>query len=145
MISYAIAADEISIVLREGSSLIDRLILWENLATKRYVYQKRNEENIVIVADNEQEAQKKLKVLLKENENEQIDCIEEMNLIDYLTENYKAMNLRLYLVTDRSPEGQQLRLGFGGCIALLRYPIPTSIFDSLQNNNFVDDIDTYDY
>ncbi|CAF0954602.1 unnamed protein product [Rotaria magnacalcarata] len=145
MISYAIAADEISVVLREGSSLIDRLILWENLATKRYAYQKRNEEKIVIVADNEQEAQKKLKALLNENENEQIDCIEEMNLIDYLTENYKVMNLRLYLVTDCSPEGQQLRLGFGGCIALLRYPIPTSIFDSLQNNNCADDIDTYDY
>ncbi|CAF1048714.1 unnamed protein product [Rotaria sordida] len=144
-VSYTIGIDETSLILNEGSNLIDRLIIWENLITKRYVYQKRDEEKIIIVADNEQQAQKKLKILIKENDNEQIECIDEMNLIDYLTENYKEMNMRLYLVTDRSPEGQQFRLGFGGCIALLRYPISTSIFDSLENNNENNEIDTYDY
>ncbi|CAF2387006.1 unnamed protein product [Rotaria sp. Silwood2] len=145
MVSYAIGVNETSIILNEGSSLIDRLIIWEDLITKRYVYQKRDEEKIIIVANNEQEAQNKLKTIIKENDNEQIECIDEMNLIDYLTENYKEMNLRLYLVTDRSPEGQQFRLGFGGCIALLRYPISTSIFDSLENNNENNEIEAYDY
>jgi peptide chain release factor subunit 1 len=144
-VSYTIGVDETSIILNEGNGLIDRLIVYEDLTTKRYVYQKRDKETIVIVADNEQEAQKKLKNLIKENDNEQIECIDEMNLIDYLTENYRQMNIRLHLVTDRSPEGQQFRLGFGGCIALLRYPISTTVFDSVNHNNDANDIDEYEY
>ena len=144
-VSYTIGVDETSIILNEGSSLIDRLIAWEDLTTKRYVYQRRDEEKFVIVADNEQDAQRKIKAIMKENDHEQIECIEEMNLIDYLTEHYREMNMRLYLVTDRSPEGQQFRLGFGGCIGFLRYPISTSIFDSLNNNDEINDADPYDY
>jgi peptide chain release factor subunit 1 len=144
-VSYTIGVDETSIILNEGNGLIDRLVIYEDLTTKRYVYQKRDKETIVIVADNEQEAQKKLKNLIKENDNEQIECIDEMNLIDYLTENYRQMNIRLHLVTDRSPEGQQFRLGFGGCIALLRYPISTTVFDSVNHNNDANDIDEYEY
>jgi peptide chain release factor subunit 1 len=145
-VSYTIGVDETSIILNDDAGLIDRLIIWENLITKRYVYQKRDKEIIVIVADNEQEAQKKLKMFIKENDNEQIECIDEMNFLDYLTEHYRQMNIHLHLVTDRSPEGQQFRLGFGGCIALLRYPISTSILNSLNNNNHeVNDINDYDY
>ena len=40
----------------------------------------------------------KLKNFIKESDNEQIECIDEMNLIDYLTEHYREMNIRLYLV-----------------------------------------------
>lgn len=145
MVSYAIGVDETFTVLSEGTSLIDRLIVWENLTAKRYVYQKRDGEKIIIIAENEQEAHKKLKSLIKESDNEQVECIEDTNFIDYLAENYRDMNLRLYLVTDRSPEGQQFRLGFGGCLALLRYPISTSIFDPLQHDNEYKDVDTYDY
>ncbi|CAF4146094.1 unnamed protein product, partial [Adineta steineri] len=54
--------------------------------------------------------------------------------------------IHLHIVTDRSPEGQQFRLGFGGCIAMLRYPVSTTLFDSLNNNNNnSDSIDEYDY
>jgi peptide chain release factor subunit 1 len=144
-VSYTIGVDETSLILNEGSSLIDRLIIWEDLITKRYVYQKRDKEKVVIVANNEEEAQKRLTNLIKENDNEQIECIDEMNLIDYLTENYREINIRLHIISDRSPEGQQFRLGFGGCIAMLRYPISTSIFDSLNDNNDPNDIDEYNY
>ena len=74
-------------------------------------------------------------------ENEQIECIDETNFIDYLTDHYKELNIRVHIVTDRSPEGQQFQLGFGGCIAILRYPVSTSLFDSLNENND----DDYDY
>jgi peptide chain release factor subunit 1 len=145
-ISYAIGVDETSLILNDDLGLIDRLIIWENLITKRYVYQKRDKETIIIVADNEQEAQKKLKKIIKESDNEQVECIDETNFLDYLTEHYRELNIRLHLVTDHSPEGQQFRLGFGGCIGLLRYPISTSIFDSLNNDNHeIDNIDEYDY
>jgi peptide chain release factor subunit 1 len=143
-VSYAIGVNETALILKEDPSLIDRLIIWENLTTKRYVYQKRDKEMIIIVADNEQEAQTKLKNILKENDNEQVECIDEMNFLDYLTEHYRQINVRLHLVTDRSPEGQQFRLGFGGCIALLRYPISTTIFDSLTTNQNDNDVDEYD-
>ncbi|CAF1046414.1 unnamed protein product [Adineta ricciae] len=136
-VSYTIGVAETSLVLNEGSGLIDRIIVWEDLKTKRYVYQKRNKEIVVIIADNEQEAQKKLKI----DENEQIECIDETNFIDYLTDHYKELNIRVHIVTDRSPEGQQFQLGFGGCIAILRYPVSTALFDSLNENND----DGYDY
>ncbi len=141
-VSYTIGVDETSIVLNDDSGLIDRLIIYEDLTTKRYVYQKRDKGTIIIVANNEQEAQNKLKNFIKESDNEQIECIDEMDLIDYLTGHYRGMNIRLHLVTDRSPEGQQFRLGFGGCIALLRYPISTTIFDAINGNNENND---YDY
>ncbi|CAF1618132.1 unnamed protein product [Adineta ricciae] len=136
-VSYTIGVAETSLILNEGSGLIDRIVVWEDLKTKRYVYQKRNKENFVIIADNEQEAQKQLKI----NENEQIECIDETNFIDYLTDHYKELNIRVHIVTDRSPEGQQFQLGFGGCIAILRYPVSTSLFDSLNENSD----DDYDY
>jgi peptide chain release factor subunit 1 len=75
-VSYTIGADETSLILNEDGGLIDRLIIWENLITKRYVYQKRDKELIIIVADNEEEAQKKLKNIIKENDREQIECID---------------------------------------------------------------------
>ena len=136
-VSYTIGVAETSLVLNEGSGLIDRIVVWEDLKTKRYVYQKRNKEIFVIIADNEQEAQKQLQI----NENEQIECIDETYFIDYLTDHYKELNIRVHIVTDRSPEGQQFQLGFGGCIAILRYPVSTSLFDSLNENND----DDYDY
>lgn len=132
-ISYTIGVNETALILNEGGAgLIDRLIVWEDLPTKRFVYERRDEEPIVIIAENEKEAQMKLKTMLKE-ENEQVECTEERNFLDYLTEHYRTLNIRLHLVTDRSPEGQQLRLGFGGCIGLLRYPVSTSMFESLNN------------
>lgn len=143
-VSYAVGVDETSLILKEDPGLIDRLIIWDNLTTKRYVYQKRDKELIVITANDEEEAQKKLKILINENTNEQIECIDEMNFLDYLTERYKELNIHLHLVTDRSVEGQQFRLGFGGCITLLRYPISASIFDTINNNN-ENEIDEYDY
>ena len=143
-VSYTIGIDETSLILNDDSGLIDRLVIWESLAAQRYVYQRRDKDTIVIVAENEQEAQKKLKALLKDNEREQIECIDRMNFLDYLTEHYREMNIRLHLVTDRSPEGQQFRMGFGGCIALLRYPVCTSMFDSLGNGQTNTNED-YDY
>jgi peptide chain release factor subunit 1 len=143
-ISYAIGIDETSTLINDDAGgLIDQLIIWENLTTKRYVYRQQNEQVIVIVADNEQDAQRKLKFYMKNSENEKIECIDEMNFLDYLTENYRQLHIRLHLVTDRSPEGQQFCLGFGGCAALLRYPVPTSIFDTIRNDS-AEPIDDYD-
>ena len=144
-ISYTIGVDETALLLNEDPSVIERVIVWENLTAKRYVYQKRDKEMITIVAENEQEAQEKLKKVLKGNEQEQVECIDETNLLDYLTEHYRQINIRLHLVTDRSPEGQQFRLGFGGCVAILRYPISTTIFDSLVDNHDDHEADEYDY
>ena len=43
-VSYTIGVDETSIILNDDSGLIDRLIIYEDLTTKRYVYQKRDKE-----------------------------------------------------------------------------------------------------
>ena len=144
-ISYAIGVNETALILQDDPSLIDRLIIWENLATKRYVYQRRDNTLLTIVAEDQQEAQKKLKDLLKGNDHEQVECIDEMNFLDYLTENYRRLNVRLHLLSNRSPEGQQFQMGFGGCIALLRYPISTAIFDALTNNQDHTEFEEYDY
>ena len=145
-ISYAIGVNETALVLQDDPSLIDRLIIWDNLLAKRYVYEKRSDKTLMtIVANDEQEAQKKLKDLLKDNDHEQVECIDETNFLDYLTEHYRQLNVRLNLVTDRSPEGQQFQMGFGGCVALLRYPVSTTIFDSLTNDQNGNEIEEYDY
>ena len=135
MLSYAIGANETAVILNEGGAgLIDRVLVWEDLPTKRFVYERRDQEPLVIIAENENEAQTKLKSMLKDD-NEQVECTDDGSLLDYLTEHYRELNIRLHLVTDRSPEGQQFRLGFGGCIALLRYPVAASIFDSINTQS----------
>lgn len=143
-VSYTIGLDETSSILNEDAGLIDRLIVWDSLVAQRYVYERRDKEKIVIVAENQQEAQKKLKAVLKDNEHEQIECVDQMNFLDYLTEHYREMNIRLQLVTDRSPEGQQFQMGFGGCIALLRYPVCTSMFNTVGKDQTETNED-YDY
>lgn len=144
LISYAVGVDETQAVFKDDSNLIDRLILDENLSSKRFVYQKRNQtEQIVLIADDEISAQAKLKRLVKETTTNDYECIEQENFLDYLTEHYKQLNINLYLVTDRSPEGKQFQMGFGGCIALLRYPIPSCIFDNDNQDNESDVYDDY--
>ena len=143
-VSYTIGLDETSLILNEDAGLIDRLIVWDSLLAQRYVYERREKEKIVIVAENEQEAQRKLKAILKDHEHEQIECVDQMNFLDYLTEHYREMNIRLQLVTDRSPEGQQFQMGFGGCIALLRYPVCTSMFGTVGKDQTETNED-YDY
>lgn len=47
--------------------------------------------------------------------------LEESDLLDYLLENYKSFNTELYIVSDRSTEGEQFKEGFGGIGGVLKY------------------------
>ncbi|CAF1026881.1 unnamed protein product [Didymodactylos carnosus] len=139
---YCIGVDETMSLLNSAPGIIDRILLWENLEMKRYVYRTKQQEHIII-ADNEQKALEKLFVLMNENENKNdVECVDAQNLVEWFTENYKDLNLNVVLVSNYTQEGQQFQLGFGGCVAMLRYPIPSSTFDPIttQTNEDQDSV-----
>jgi peptide chain release factor subunit 1 len=48
---------------------------------------------------------------------------ERESLMDWLTENYRTLGIKLHIVSDSSTDGMQLRKGLGGIAGLLRYKV----------------------
>ncbi|CAF1171021.1 unnamed protein product [Didymodactylos carnosus] len=142
---YAIGVDETMLSLNLGADLVDKIILWENLIIKRFVYKlKQAEKEIIIWADTEQKAFEKLKSNGSiSNNNKDIECLDEMSLVEWFADNYTELNIKLILVNDYTQEGQQFKIAFDGIASIFRYPIATSTFNDIEKQqheqNDIDD------
>jgi len=59
-----------------------------------------------------------------------IEIVEErVDLIDWLTENYKQFGSKIQLISNLTQEGRQFEVGFGGISALLRYKMRFEVED----------------
>ena len=103
-------------------SVVDLLIIWEDLDYARIVLVDADKSEHVIYLKSEQlsEGSKTFKNL-KSGIECQILKIEPLN--EWLIENYKNLGFKLQFITDKSPEGSQFIKGFGGCGAFLRYNV----------------------
>jgi peptide chain release factor subunit 1 len=89
---------------------VEILLVWENLETRRYTL--RNKET------------GEISVKYSTKPCEQNLCVEEdLQLLEWLSDNYKNFGCVLEFVTDKSQEGSQFVKGFGGIGGLLRYQV----------------------
>ena len=68
-----------------------------------------------------------------------LDIVEEMEFLEWLTQNYKQYGCNLQFVTDRSQEGMQFMKGFGGIGGILRWQVDFSELEEWMNQGQDDD------
>lgn len=99
---------------------ISDLIVWENLVINRY--ELRNQAGEVSVHHfNEQQEQ--LPANFHDRDGSELDVVDKISLLEWLTNNYQKFGTDLAFVTNRSQEGSQFCRGFGGIGGMLRYQV----------------------
>jgi len=131
---YCFGIDDTMNALEAGACEI--LIVWENLPHMRYI------------VSNPHEGKDSIKILSKEQQEDQrnfvengvdLDVKDEMQLVDWLADNYKKMGTTLEFITDKSQEGSQFVQGFGGIGGLLRYELNFEHFEEPEDDGDSDD------
>ncbi|KAI9486520.1 MAG: eukaryotic peptide chain release factor subunit 1 [Benjaminiella poitrasii] len=121
---------------------VETLIVWENLATNRYILRDASGVESVVYPNAQEE---KTKTFLVDSSpeataNSEMEVIECTPLLEWFTLKYKEFGANLEIVTDRSQEGSQFVRGFGGIGGLLRYRVN---FEQLnyESDEFISDDD----
>ena len=122
---YIYGASETVDMLLSGA--IEKLILWENLEIFRVTFENLNtkDENIRILGNNAVKDSSFLKKLEQQNDS----LIIKMELLsEWIVDNRKNFGAALFFVSDKTPEGNQFKKGFGGIGGILRYNVKIDIF-----------------
>jgi len=123
------------------SGAVDTLIVWENLEITRYVVKNPTTgETKTHYLNPEQRAAST--DFSDSKTGQEFDIEEEISLVEWLADQYKARGARLEFVTDKSQEGSQFVKGFGGIGGLLRYSIDfMALEDDLMEGAPIEDIE----
>uniref|UniRef100_A0A914QU80 Eukaryotic peptide chain release factor subunit 1 n=1 Tax=Panagrolaimus davidi TaxID=227884 RepID=A0A914QU80_9BILA len=122
------------------SGAVETLICWENLdITRLKLKNASGKENILVLRPNQISDNN---YLIDPDSGSEMELIESMPLIEWLTENYKKFGTKLEIVTDVSQEGTQFVRGFGGIGGILRYRVDLSMIEEDEDN---DDTDINEY
>jgi peptide chain release factor subunit 1 len=102
------------------SGAIEKLILWENFEMIRVTLENSStkKEYIKILEKNHANDSKFLKIL--ENKTDCLIVKKEL-LSEWVVDNRKNFGATLFFVSDKTPEGNQFKKGFGGIGGILRY------------------------
>jgi len=104
------------------SGTVEKLILWENFEMFRFTLENllTKKEEIRILEKKEAEDSG----LLKNMESETNSLIIKKELLsDWIVGNRKNYGANLFFVSDKTPEGNQFKKGFGGIGGILRYVV----------------------
>lgn len=104
------------------SGTVEKLILWENFEMFRFTLEDllTKKEEIRILEKKEAEDSG----LLKNMESETNSLIIKKELLsDWIVGNRKNYGANLFFVSDKTPEGNQFKKGFGGIGGILRYVV----------------------
>ena len=111
---------------------IEKLIVYEDLELVRQELKNTKEGTTSVVFVDPKKDNSKIYI----NEGVNLDIINEMELVEWFSINYKNFGAELILVSDKSQEGTQFVRGFGGLGGILRWEVD---FDINNNNELYDD------
>jgi len=122
---YIYGASQTIELLTSGS--VEKLILWENLSLFRLTFEDPTSK------------QKQIKIIEKEDTDnpEFLNTLEsQLNstmikkelLTEWIVENRNNFGANLFFVSDKTPEGNQFKKGFGGIGGILRYVVELETF-----------------
>ncbi|GAA5796843.1 Electron transfer flavoprotein alpha-subunit [Helicostylum pulchrum] len=121
---------------------VETLIVWENLASNRYILRDASGVESVVYPNAQEEKTKSFLVdhSADATTNSEMEVVECMPLLEWFTHKYKDFGAVLEIVTDRSQEGSQFVRGFGGIGGILRYRVN---FEQLNydDDEFISDDD----
>lgn len=121
---------------------VEKLIVFENLETIRYVYKDSENSEVLKFVQPEQEDKS---YALDKATGQEMDVVDEQQLVEWLAENYKNYGATLEFITDKSSEGAQFVTGFGGIGAILRYKVNFEQLADESEDEYYDDDEGSDY
>lgn len=99
------------------ASAIEELIVWDDLSLLRYEFEnKTTGENKIIYKKEDEDINSFVDTSVYELKSNEM-------LIEWLTNNYRNFGVKLSLVSNRSQEGNQFCIGFGGLGGILRWKL----------------------
>lgn len=109
---------------------IETLIIWDNLPHYRITCKlpESDAKDIIYCRDQEEEKKK----LIDNDSGIEREIIDKTLLAEWILENYKENGMNLEIVTDKSAEGNQFCLGFGGLGGVLRYKNDENMMEQVE-------------
>jgi peptide chain release factor subunit 1 len=123
-------------VLETGA--IETLLLYENLDMWRLVLKNKEDEStsVVFLSSDQLTDPKHYKDAITKAE---LETVENLQLSEWLAENYVNFGANLNFITDKSSEGFQFVKGFGGIGGFLRYKIDVDKMDADDHEEDLED------
>jgi len=106
---------------------VEKLIIWEEIPEYRYLVRNPTtlEEDTLYLKPGEESNP----IHFQTEDGLAKEILNKESLLDWLVENYKQYGAKLEIITDKSSEGNQFCMGFGGFGALLRWKVDFDVFD----------------
>ncbi|KAK9474020.1 polypeptide release factor in translation termination [Dipodascopsis tothii] len=119
----------------------ETVIVYENLDIIRYTLKSSSGDPVIVHVQKGQESSKDgpNEKFLDKATGAEMEIIEEKPLLEWLAEKYKDFGAALEFVTNKSSEGAQFVLGFGGIGALLRYKVNFEVLIEDSDDEYYDD------
>lgn len=111
------------------TGVIDTIIIWENLEYNRITCKMPESDVIDVIQVKPGEEKKEL---IDRETGVEREIIENKLLTEHILENYVACGMKLEFVTDKSSEGNQFCMGFGGLGGILRYRLDENVLEVLE-------------
>jgi len=108
------------------SGAVETLLVWENLPIVRSAMRTTSGDDHKVICSDPNSPKS-----VSSNQDLQWEVESSELLVDWFAENYSKFGAKLELLQDCTSEGSQFCRGFGGCGALLRYPV-TSLRDCVE-------------
>lgn len=122
---YIYGASETVDMLLSGA--VEKLILWENLDMFRVTFENLNtKKEIIKMVENYEVLDSSFLKKLEQQTDSLI--IKKELLTEWIVDNRKNFGAALFFVSDKTPEGNQFKKGFGGIGGILRYNVKIDIF-----------------
>jgi len=105
-------------VVRLEAGAVETVLLWDGLDHRRQkAYVPDTKEQVVRFLRPSQDQG----TWCDDETGKELDCVEEMGLVEWIARNHEAFGATLAMVSDTSPEGSQFVKGFGGIGGILKY------------------------
>lgn len=119
------------------SGAIEMIIIWENLDWNIIHCKLPDSDTIDTIYCREGEEKK---MLVDAEKGVEREIVEKQLLCEWILENYRDNGMKVEFVTDRSAEGNQFCVGFGGLGGTLRYKVDENVFEIEEyHSDFGDD------
>ncbi|KAI3957065.1 hypothetical protein MKW92_013266 [Papaver armeniacum] len=116
---------------------VKTLIVWDNLDINRYVLQNSvSGDTSIHHFSKAEENDPKFRDLIN---NAEVKVLDKQSLIEWLATEYIQFGCAIEYVTEKSQQGSQFCLGYGGIGGVLRYQLDMRIFDDLSDEENNDD------
>lgn len=138
---YCFGVQDTLYALETGA--IETLIVWESLDIMRYSVENSATKEQSLLYLTEAQLQGSVEHF-KDNEGNDLDVLEEVQLLEWLANNFKTFGAKLEFVTNRSQEGSQFCKGFGGIGGLLRYQVDFAAHEVVENDTTTEEAGGYD-